>query len=74
VNTERHWEAGIQRVWRCTCRPPSGELRYVRCDSPSLQVILEVLIQRVVVRVGGTTRAGSLLISSLVIVGDERIE
>jgi len=26
VNSEMHWEAVIERVWRCTCRLRSSEI------------------------------------------------
>jgi len=45
VNSEMHWEAVIERVWRCTWRPwsckPAG------CDRVSLEIHMEAVIERV---------------------------
>jgi len=47
VNSEMHWEAVIERVWRCTWRPRSSELRDALWgrDRASLEMQLETEIE-----------------------------
>jgi len=47
VNSEIHWEAVIERVWRCTWRPRSSELRAALGgrDRGSLEMHLEAEIK-----------------------------
>ena len=49
MNSEMHLEAVIERVWRCTLRPRSSELRYAfgGLDRASLEMHLEAVIERV---------------------------
>jgi len=49
VNSEIHWEAMIERVWRSTWRPRSSELRAALGgrDRVSLEMHLEAVIERV---------------------------
>jgi len=43
-----HWEAVIERVWRCTWRPRSSELRAALGgrDQGSLEMQLQAMIER----------------------------
>jgi len=56
-----HLEAVIEEVWRCTSRPPSGEVGYdLRCQFQSgLAVYMEVVDQGVVAKEGGALAAGT---------------
>ena len=47
MNSEMHFEAVIERVWRCYWRPKSSELRAARGgqDRASLQMHLEAEIE-----------------------------
>jgi hypothetical protein len=66
VNSEMHSEAGIQRVWRCTRRPRSIELRDALQghDRARLEKYLDVVDLE-----GGATAAETLFIGQLEIVG-----
>jgi len=48
VNSEMHWEAVIERVWRCTWRPRLSELRDALGgrDRASLEMHFEAVIER----------------------------
>jgi len=47
VNSEMHWEAKIERVWRCTLRPCLSELSDALRgrDRASLEMHLEAEIE-----------------------------
>jgi len=48
VNSEMHWEAVIERVWTCTWRPRSSELRNALGgrDRSGLEMHLQAMIER----------------------------
>ena len=49
MNSEIHWEAVVERVWRCTWRPRLSELRAALGgrDRSSLEMHWEAIIERV---------------------------